>query len=345
MRTEYHFESGGFWALKPEWNDLLRRSCCDTLFLTWEWQSTWWKHLGEGDLLLLGFRAEDDGRLVGIAPLFRTQGEDGRSVLNVVGCRDVSDYLDLIVERGQEDAVYQALLDYLAAEAPDWDLVDFCNIPQDSLTFSRLRELADARGYQTLVEVEDVCPIITLPATWDEYLMALDKKQRHEVRRKLRRAEGGADTRFTIVGPDHDLQAEMVAFVDLHQKSTPEKDQFMDPQMQGFFFEVAQVLQSQGWLQLAFVEMDGHKAATLLNFDYGGDILVYNSGYDPAQFRHLSPGILVTARCIEHAITLGRGKFDFLRGDEVYKYRFGAQDTEVRRLLIAKPGISLEAIC
>ena len=135
-------------------------------------------------------------------------------------------------------------------EAPDWDLIDFCNIPQDSLTYVRLRELAEAQGYQTLVEIEDVCPIIDLPGTWDDYLMMLDKKQRHEVRRKLRKADAEADTRFVVVGPDHDLQAEMQDFIDLHQKSTPEKDQFMDPQMQAFFFDVAQVLQEQGWLQL-----------------------------------------------------------------------------------------------
>lgn len=345
MRIEYHHQSDGFWALKPEWNELLQRSCCDTLFLTWEWQSTWWKHLGEGDLLLLGFRADDDGRLVGLAPLFYTRADDGKVVVHEIGCRDVSDYLDLIIERGQEDAVYQALLDYLAGEAPAWDVVDLCNIPEESLTFERLRSQAEARGYQTLVEVEDVCPIIDLPDTWDEYLMMLSKKQRHEVRRKLRKADAEADTRFVIVGPDHDLQAEMQTFIDLHQKSTPEKDQFMDPRMQGFFFDVAQVLQTQGWLQLAFVEMDGVKSAALLNFDYGGDILVYNSGYDPAQFRQLSPGIIVTARCIETAIALGRKKFDFLRGDEVYKYRFGAQDTEVRRLLIAQPGVPLDVAC
>lgn len=345
MRIEQHFEDGGFSALKPEWNDLLHRSRGDTLFLTWEWQSTWWKHLGEGRLVLLGFRSPDDGRLVGMAPLFHTQTEDGVAVLYLIGCRDVSDYLDLIVEQGQEDAVYHALLDYLQNEAPAWDLVDFCNIPQDSLTYARLGELAEARGYETLVEIEDVCPIIELPSTWDDYLMSIDKKQRHEIRRKLRRAEGGTDTRFVIVGPEHDVQAEMEAFVELHQRSAPEKDEFMDPQMQGFFFDVARVAQEQGWLQLAFVEMDGIKAASLLNFDYGDRILVYNSGYDPAQFRHLSPGIVVTARCIEHAIALGRAKFDFLRGDEVYKYRFGAQDTQIRRLLIGQPGVTLRATC
>jgi CelD/BcsL family acetyltransferase involved in cellulose biosynthesis len=344
MRTEVHFEEGGFWALKPEWNDLVRRSCCDTLFLTWEWQKTWWKHLGEGNLLLLGFRHGDDGRLVGIAPLFRTKDGDGRSVLNMVGCRDVSDYLDVISEAGQEDGVYQALLDYLEDEAVEFDLIDLCNIPQASLTFTRLREKAESRGYQTLVEVEDVCPIIPLPETWDDYLMSIDKKQRHEIRRKLRKADA-ADTRFVIVASNDDLQAAMQAFVDLHQKSTPEKDEFMDAQMQGFFFEVAQVLQDNGWLQLAFVEMDGEKTASLLNFDYGDAILVYNSGYDPTQHRHLSPGIVVTARCIEYAISLGRRKFDFLRGDEVYKYRFGAVETEVRRLLIAKPGVELRTVC
>jgi CelD/BcsL family acetyltransferase involved in cellulose biosynthesis len=345
MRIESHFESGGFWALKPEWNELVHRSCCDTVFLTWEWLHTWWDHLGDGDLLLLGFRADDDGRLVGIAPLFRTVADDGLSVLSLVGCRDVSDYLDLIVEQGQEDAVYQALLDYLEGEAPAWDLLDLCNIPQDSLSYVVLRELAEMRGYQTVVEVEDVCPIIELPASWEEYLMMLTKKQRHEVRRKLRKSDAEVDNRFVIVGPDHDLQAEMQHFVDLHQKSAPEKDQFMDPQMQGFFFDMAQVLQEQGWLQLVFVEMDGEKAAGLLNFDYGQSILVYNSGYDPVKFRHLSPGIIVTARSIEHAIELGRAKFDFLRGDEVYKYRFGAQDTQVRRLLVAKSSVSLQTIC
>jgi len=344
MRIEAHFETGGFWALRPEWNDLVHRSRCDNLFLTWEWQSTWWEHLGEGKLLLLGFRA-DGGRLVGIAPLFHTQTDDGKPALYMNGCRDVSDYLDLIVEVGQEEAVYRELLDYLQNQAPPWDLVDLCNIPQDSKTYVQLREMAEDQGLQALVEVEDVCPIIDLPSDWEDYLTMLDKKQRHEVRRKLRKADGEADTRFIIVGPDHDLQTEMQNFIDLHQKSTPEKDAFMDPQMQGFFFKVAQVLQAQGWLQLVFVEMDGQKAATLLNFDYGDAILVYNSGYDPNQFRHLSPGIVVTARSIEYAITQGRSKFDFLRGDEVYKYRFGAQDTQVRRLLIAKPGVPLEATC
>ncbi len=343
MQVEAHFQSGGFAALRPEWNELLGDSCCNTIFLTWQWQTTWWKHLGEGELLLLGFRS-DDGRLVGLAPLFYDDSDPDRRMIRMIGCRDVSDYLDLIVARGYEDAVYRRFVSYLSNEAAPWDALDLCNIPQQSQTFVLLQAIAEAEGYQTLVEIEDVSPIITLPATWEEYLMMLDKKQRHEVRRKLRRAEG-AGTRFLIVGPDDNLQAQMETFIDLHQKSTPEKDAFMDPQMQGFFLELTQVLHEEGWLQLAFVEMDGQKSAALLNFDYDNAILVYNSGYDPVSFRHLSPGIVVTAQCIENAINLGRDRFDFLRGDEEYKYRFGARDTTVRRLLLAKSGVDLNAVC
>lgn len=335
MKTQVYTDAAGFAALHQEWNPLLRDSASDTLFLTWEWQSTWWEHLGEGELYLIAVR--DGGHLSGIAPLYLTTSDDGLKTLSVVGCRDVSDYLDLIAASGQEAKVYGALLDWLESdEAPAWDLADLCNIPSASPTHSFLAEMAADRGYQVHTEVEDICPIIPLPATWDEHLNSLSKKQRHEIRRKLRRAEGSGQINWYIVNEEHDLAAEMEAFIELHQKSHVDKDEFMDAQMKRFFHAAAQVLHEAGWLQLAFMEVNGEKAATMLNFDYQDSILVYNSGYNPHKYARLSPGIVLLSYCIQWAIELGRSKFDFLRGDEEYKYRFGAQPTEIYRLVIAK---------
>lgn len=340
MKTQVYTDAAGFAALREEWNPLLRGSASDTIFLTWEWQSTWWEHLGKGELYLIAVR--DGGHLSGIAPLYLTTAEnlasdDGRNELSIVGCRDVSDYLDLIAANGQEEKVYGALLDWLESdEAPAWDLADLCNIPAASPTHSLLTELAVARGYEVHTEMEDICPIIPLPATWDEHLSSLSKKQRHEIRRKIRRAEGGGQINWYIVNEGHDLAAEMDAFIELHQKSHVDKDEFMDAQMKGFFHAVAQVLHEAGWLQLAFMEINGEKAAAMLNFDYRDSILVYNSGYDPHKYARLSPGIVLLSYCIQRAIELGRAEFDFLRGDEVYKFRFGAQPTEIYRLVIAK---------
>jgi CelD/BcsL family acetyltransferase involved in cellulose biosynthesis len=335
VRTQIYTDPAGFAALREEWNPLLRHSASDTIFLTWEWQSTWWEHLGEGELYLVAVR--DDSHLSGIAPLYLTTSDDGLRTLFIVGCRDVSDYLDIIAASGQEEGVYGALLDWLESdEAPAWDLADLCNIPAASPTHSLLAKMAAARGYEVQTEVEDVCPIISLPSTWDEYLNSLDGKQRREIRRKIRRVEGSGQTHSYIVNEEHDLATAMEAFIELHQKSHVEKDEFMDAQMKGFFRAVAQILHKAGWLQLAFMEVNGEKAAAMLNFDYRDSILVYNSGYDPQQYARLSPGIVLLSYCIQWAIKLGRAKFDFLRGDEEYKLRLGGQPTEVYRLLITR---------
>jgi CelD/BcsL family acetyltransferase involved in cellulose biosynthesis len=193
-------------------------------------------------------------------------------------------------------------------------------------------------GYEFRTIVEDVCPVIDLPATWDAYLDSLDKKQRHEIRRKMRRIEREAHVNWYIVGRDQDLLEEIEAFIELHQKSSADKDDFMDEQMKGFFRAMAHALQPRGWLQLAFIKVDGQKAASMLNFEYEDAILVYNSGYDPQLYAYLSPGIVLLAYCIQHAIELDQARFDFLRGDEPYKYRFGARDTKIYRLVIVRRG-------
>ena len=336
VKVERYSDVAGFFALQAEWNDLLGRSASNTIFLTWEWQKTWWERLGEGDLTLIAVR-DDEGALIGIAPLFGTRDEEGLATLAFVGCVDVSDYLDVIADRGHEEAVYAALLDVLSEEGSiHWDRADLCNIPAASPTRRLLPALAQARGYRVRVAVQDICPVISLPATWEEYLSSLSKKQRHEIRRKIRRANREAQITWYIVRDPARLHNDVEDFLDLHRKSAEEKNEFMEPRMQEFFRAIARVLHQRGWLQLAFIEVNGEKAASMFNFDDGDAILVYNSGYDPQRYANLSPGIVLLSYCIEHAIRQGRKRFDFLRGEEAYKFRFGAQETKIYRLIIEK---------
>src|SRR5262245_62597392 len=55
-----------FEALRPEWDALLTRAEA-SLFQTWEWQWSWWRHFGRGRLCIM--TARRGGELVGIAPL------------------------------------------------------------------------------------------------------------------------------------------------------------------------------------------------------------------------------------------------------------------------------------
>ena len=343
MELVLYCDESGFEALRDEWNALLGRSRSDTIFLTWEWQVTWWQYLGacRGPLYLLAMR--QDGRLVAILPLFlSTVG--GIRMLQVVGCIEVSDYLDLIIEAGQEEAVYAAFLEWLAGpEAPAWEALELCNQPAASLAHQRLPEMAAAAGWHVQVFQDDVCPVITLPRPgagedgWELYLAALDKKQRHEIRRKLRRVEREApDAQVRVVRGGAGLAEAAETFIALHRLSRPDKHAFMTEEMQAYFGAIAEALAERGWLQLSFLDIGGQPAASYFCFDYRNEILVYNSGYDVAASPQLSPGWVLLAELIQKAIADGRTRFDFLQGNEDYKYRFGGVDEAVYRTRIGR---------
>ncbi len=333
---------GGFDALAAEWNALVKRSRANTIFLTHEWQTTWWNCLGEGELWIVAFRRPETDGLVGIVPLYLVQQKQGKHVgqkkFNLVGCVEVSDYLDIIVAKGWEQSVYSGLLTWLqSAEAPAWDVLDLCNLPEDSLTYQELPAIATAAGFVADVRQEDVAPQFRLPLHYETYLQELvEKKQRHEIRRKQRRAEREVKVDFYMVGKEHSLEAQVDDFVALQRASRVDKAEFMTPQMRHFFGAVARRMLDAGMLRLCFLSLNGEKAATLFAFEYERQFLLYNSGYDPDAHAQLSPGWVLLAYSIQYAIAAGCRLFDFMQGDEEYKYRFGSQDYKVMRVLVRR---------
>jgi len=326
-----------FEVLHDEWNTLLQNSHTNTVFGTWEWNSHWWQAYQPGDLWVITFRNNSD-ELIGIAPFFIDHDDEKGRVVRFIGGEDVTDYQDVIVSCQDSDAVYSCLAHTLGERHDAFDVIDICNIPQDSPTRSKWLPFLEENGLTATVEQNEVCPIIPLPETFDAYLdNVMDSKQGREVRRKMRKAEGYSaqmgSLSWYIVDDTHDINAELKKFMALMASSHPEKAAFLqDPQHVKFFESVMPALRDKGWLQLNFLVIDGEPAATYLNFDYENMILVYNSGLNPNKFSHLSPGIVLLTYNIQHAIEQGRRVFDFLRGNENYKYRMGAQDAPIYRI-------------
>ena len=330
MRVITHTTPDVFTTLAAEWNPLLERGAANTIFLTSEWQATWWRELGEGDLRVLELR-DDDGGLAGIAPLFVQRNALGVAQAMLVACKEVADYVDFIFARGREAECLEATLDAIGAPGFWGDGADgnvtLCNVPEASTTLALLPGLAAARGWRLDTAIEDVCPLIALPDTFDGWLATLDGKERRETQRKLRRAS--EETRVTYTTDGARLDADVEAFIQLMRASTYAKSGFMTPRMEHYFHAICRSMFDAGRLQLAFLEVEGQRAAAYLNFVYDNKVLVYNSGLDPARFAYLSPGVVLMARLIERAIAEKRSVFDFLQGNEEYKYRLGGKDTRV----------------
>ena len=328
MITELINGSDVFTALADEWDELAQRGITDRPFQTLAYQQAWWTHLHpeNGRLHTITVRSEQK-ELLAIACLYNVDG-----VIHFNGCIEETDYLDLITTAEHAAAAWQAVLDCLCSpEFPEWHSLQLCNIPEASPSRTILAQEAQRRGFLFNETAIEVCPIIPLADTFEGYLDSIDSKQRREIQRKLRRAEG-ADAELVVVGPDDDVDTAVTDFLDLLQKSTFEKRDWLNDGRRAVFYDAARAAQKAGTLNLLFIEVRGKKAAALFNFDYKDRIWVYNSGLDPALFSALSLGVVITAKAIEYAVENGRKTFDFLRGNETYKYRFGAQDTTIYRI-------------
>ena len=326
MRVERFRDWGDIGLGEAGWSRLVAGSRLPAPFLGWQFQTTWWRAFGESPLHLLGVQ-DGTGDWVGALPVFETTGPEG-PVLRLVGGTDVADYLDLIALAGREEEAWKALLPVLA-ELPVPRL-DLRPVPAASPTAMLLPVLAGASGLVCRREVEDRCPVIDLPDSWDAYLAALGGKDRHELRRKLRRAEG-TGPRVDVARAPAEVASAIDVFLGLHRKSKVGKAKFMDARMEVFFREIGTSFAKSGTLAMWTLSLEDRPAASLVCLEYGDTVGLYNSGFDP-EARALSPGVVLIARTIEDAIARGFRRYDFLRGEEPYKYGFGAVPTEVVRV-------------
>jgi CelD/BcsL family acetyltransferase involved in cellulose biosynthesis len=320
--------------LTSDWNAILAESVTDVPFLRHEYLSAWWATRGGGEWSesqLAVVTAHQDGRLAGIAPLFADRNREGSPALLLLGSIEISDYLDIITRPEDLPIFLNGLLDFIARPGlPNWQMLDWHNLPEASPTLPALQAEAEKRGWIFSLERTYHVPSIPLPGDFTTYLAGIDKKQRHEIRRKMRRAEeSGRAVRWYIVEDGSSLESEVEAFLELMTED-PGKAAFLTLPMRRQMHLACQAAFEHDWLQLAFLEVDGQKAAGYLNFDYLNHIWVYNSGLD-RRFMDLSAGWVLLGDLLQWANENKRTEFDFMRGDEDYKYRFGGVDKYVVR--------------
>jgi CelD/BcsL family acetyltransferase involved in cellulose biosynthesis len=313
--------------LTPPWNELMARAAIESPFLRPAWLRVW-HSLQAPDTKLLLLAVRDGTALAGVVPLTIRAGD-----LMLAGDPEICDYMDLVAPPGNHEAVLLAALDHLQNHG--WQRFVFWGLRADSATLTALRNLARS-DISMEIEEEAVCPRVMLPSTWDEYLARLSKKDRHELRRKIRRMIEAGDTarEYFVAEPDEIAKA-MPEFLELHRTSRPDKAEFMTAEMERFFTEMAVTLAAEDRIRLYFLEIDERRVAGVFAFNCGDELWLYNSGFDPT-FASASVGLVSKAIVLRQAIEDGKVCYDFLRGAEPYKYDLGAEDFQVFRVTLTR---------
>lgn len=356
------------------WDALVARSAYATVFSRWAFHRAWWDGYGasahEETLLVEDPAAQGSGPVAIVPLMHRHEVEpgdaEGRSTIRhghegpltpteptakaiFFGASYHADYATVLAAPEDLPSVAAALVARLASPAAlrddhpmPWDVVDLrrlrCGDPAATALAAAFGAVAQAQGWSVVREREDVCPVVTLPQAGDleSFLDTLDKKARHEIRRKIRRAEAVGEV---VLTESRDPLKDLDVFIDLHQKRWRERGLF-PPNPVGdasrvFLRRLFDAFGPDGPVRLTFLHVGEQRVGAAIHFDDGHSISLYNAGVDP-ESKHLSPGVLIVARHIEAALAAGRPRFDFLRGDESYKYEWGAVDEPVERILVSR---------
>ncbi len=281
------------------------------------WLEAWWSSFGEGNTPYIKAVRNNDG-IIGIAPLMVSGGS-----LRFMGSTDVCDYQDFIVRPGYEARFFQGFLQ--AVKADGLNHLELRHVRPDSYVMNALRRHAEEVQYGFTNIDEDTTVEMGLPYDFESYLGALTSKQRHEVRRKLRRVYEAGDVTYRVLDEWTQIGPLVDNFFSMFVESRDDKATFLTPEMKVFFLELMKKLGGAGILRLGVLELDGLQVASIIFFDYNGRRYLYNCGYDP-NYTGLSVGLVSKVMTIQDSIERKVKYFDFLKGNEAYKYHLGGSD-------------------
>jgi CelD/BcsL family acetyltransferase involved in cellulose biosynthesis len=333
LRLESLNEPAALEALQAEWLRLWSQDPRATPFQSPAWLLPWWKHVAAGRLASVAVRRAASGELLGLAPLYlhREPGA-GHEQLFPIGI-GTTDYLDLLARPGWGDRVADAVLWQL--DATGAEQLAFPQLRPDA---PLLRVQPDP-GWRCESGAGEPHPVLSLQ---DATTLPLPGGMAANLRTCRHRAErmGGLAFEQADAGT---LPALLCALQQLHAARWRERGEagvLADARVQSWHHEATALLQDAGLLRLLALRLGGELAAVLYCladppwrprrrwYDYIG-------GFDP-RFAACSPGSLLLAHAIEQARREGASDFDFLRGAEAYKYRWGATDQPVRMLRVRR---------
>jgi len=312
-----------FESLAGVWDDILYTTGCeDTIYLTHEWLSTWWRHFGEGrelHVLLFGRR----GRVVGAVPLMITEYGLGMFKVRLVESPGaVNCNYAWVVSPENREEVAAAFSSYLGGMLRDGGpVLRFNLMPDDGSLLSLLRGgRARAAGLALVERTKTLAPYTELPDSWEEFSSSLSSKRRWLLRRSLQRLEEGHRVEFRHCEEDS-LEQMLSEFFDLHQRrwqAVSVKGVFSDPRARAFYADIARKLQEKGRLHFSRLDVDGKMVHGQFAMVYNGKFYASTVARD-ISYSAYSVGHLHYMFVLQEAIRLGLREYDFLQGDEPYK--------------------------
>ena len=324
MNNKYRIsiiESMDTWEeISDSWNKLLQQSRSDTIFLTWEWLYTWGKRYLGKDRSLFILVVYENNEITGIAPWYINSFKYGPFRLRQIeflGCPEAgSDYVDVFTREKKEKEIAQLIYHYLFHEIScKWDLIMLRSIPSRSLfLLNFLQEIKKNRKYY---EIQDdaFCPFLFLPRKWEEFNNGLSQSRRRRSTYDMNVLNREGKVNYQTFQPMNEA-IPLERFIALYKERWGNsKEEFCS-----FLQEITFRSSGKKWVNIDLLSVNGKDVAGLFLLKYQDTSFMYLMAVDTNYNKKISVGHVITSMSIENSISNGFLIYDFLKGEEEYKF-------------------------
>ncbi len=322
-----------------DWTNLFAETNCAP-FLSWEWISAWHENLVPTREIYL-LKAYRNKNLIGILPL-------GLQKKRVLGMRfsqlgflgeeiGGADYLDLIAKDEDKAEIWTEIFNFLRGEK-DFDSINLENLAQNSDTNSILESRCESdKSFHFKSKTSSSCPQIKLESGWENVLR--ESKRKDNFKRRLKKLEKMENFEFRSVTNKNEVSAAFERFAFLHEKRW-EKDGGSEatglPQLMEFHRKIVKELAEKNLIRFDEIWVEGACRASVYGLERGKTFYYYNAGYDLDFAKH-SVGLVLIGLSIRAAIERGNMLYDFLRGEENYKFDWSNSQENLVTVKLNRP--------
>jgi len=304
-------------------------------FHTFGWNRAWYRHLAgrKKSVKIAVFVFWRKGAVVGILPCYQKGSE-----LRLAGDEDC-DYQDILVR--EEKIIPQMLarvFTYLKKENCD---LHFCCLADTGKLLHQLNIAAKKLEYPNFSRKSCPCPWFEMGENGETFLAKQKTKVRKRVRAALRKMEKHAPGYRCRIYEEGEINPNLIERIaDLHirnQYRKQGKSVFESQKFRDFVAEAA--LRRDVGISIVTLENEqGELIAFDLGFQRGKRFSVYLGSFE-AEYSSCSPGTVLLYLQIEEWTKRGVEIYDFLCGNESYKYDYadGEYLTVCQRVFRKKP--------
>ncbi|MCL5883929.1 MAG: GNAT family N-acetyltransferase [Deltaproteobacteria bacterium] len=324
--------------MRDAWNRLHAKSGAQAVFLTCDWLYAWSEiYATGGERRPHVLTVWNDKDLLAIAPLIIRKERVGPfriRTLAFLGTPEASsDYLDVIVRSGKEKDAAVALFGHLFGIGRSlWDRLQFVDVPCDSPFFLWFLKLMEAEGKHFDAVIGSFCPIASLPGTREAFFRDLTVSGRQTFNRESKLLAGRGRVDLERVTGDAVVEA-LGSFVDLYERRWASRDERFALFLKTYVGSTS----GEETVRIDFLKVDGRLVAGLFHLRHEETESMYLMAVDREFEPRISIGNIIVGMCIGLAIEQGVRTYDFLKGDEPYKFRWARGGKRLMDIRVHNP--------